>query len=162
MYRFLIRFCLALSLVFPFSQSSIAASTSSAELQEFKAQAEAKMEAAKEIQQKDFQLHQQLVASQNERIEQINHQVDWLGILITIGGTVITLLLVVIGYFAYGKAKNDAEIVAKKVASEEANMTSKAEVKKWFYDNLAVVNQEIDALKLKVKQKAVEVETHVE
>ncbi|MEQ1915080.1 MAG: tetratricopeptide repeat protein, partial [Sideroxydans sp.] len=54
------------------------------------------------------------------------------------------------------------EIVAKKVASEEANTTSKAEVKKWFDDNLALVNQEIDALKIKVKQKTEEVESHVE
>ncbi|MEQ1914461.1 MAG: hypothetical protein ABL855_05180, partial [Sideroxydans sp.] len=75
-------------------------------MQAFRVQTEAKMETAKEIQQKDLELHKQLVASQNERIEQINHQVDWLGMLIALGSLIITLLLVLIGYFAYGKAKS--------------------------------------------------------
>lgn len=150
MYRFLIRFCLALSLVFLFAQSSIAISASDAELQVFKVQTEAKMEAAKEIQQKDLQLHQQLVASQNERIEQINHQVDWLGHLIVLGSLIITLLLVGIGYVTYGKAKNDAK------------ETAKDEAQKWFDANMAAMNKEIDALRTKLQQTTKEVDEHAE
>jgi tetratricopeptide (TPR) repeat protein len=162
MNHLLIRLCLALCLLQPLAHSATAASADNTELQVFKAQTEAKIEAAKENQQKDLQLHQQLVSSQNERIEQINHQVDWLGHLITLGSLIITLLLVVIGYFAYGKAKSDAESIAKTVARDEANTTSKDEVKKWFDDNLATVHDEIHALKDTLKQTTKEVDAHAE
>ena len=144
------------------ASSAIAKSSSDTELQIFKAQTEAKIDVVKESQQKDLEFHKQLVTSQNERIEQINHQVDWLGTLIALGSLIITLLLVVVGYFAYGKAKSDAESVAKKVAADEANSTSKAEVKKWFDENLAGVNQEIADLKIKLQKTTQEVGEHAE
>ncbi|MFA6970527.1 MAG: tetratricopeptide repeat protein [Gallionella sp.] len=158
MNHFLIRFCLALCLLLPLAHSVTATSADNTELQVFKAQTEAKIETAKESRQKYLQLHQQLVTSQNERIEQINHQVDWLGNIIALGCTIITMLLVLIGSFAYGKA----ESIAKTVAKDEANTTSTAEVKKWFDDNLATVNNEINALKDRLKQTTQEVAAHAE
>jgi tetratricopeptide (TPR) repeat protein len=140
------------------TNSAIAEASPDTELQIFKAQTEAKIDAVKESQQKDLEFHKQLVTSQNERIEQINHQVDWLGNLIALGSLIITLLLVVIGYFAYGKA----ESVAKKVAADDANSTSKAEVKRWFDENLAGVNQEIADLKIKLQKTTQEVGEHAD
>lgn len=160
MNRLLTQVCLALCLFLSLTHSTIAASANNVELQIFKAQAEAKFDAAKESQQKDLQLYQQLVTSQNERIEQINHQVDWLGDLIALGSLIITLLLVIIGYFAYSKAKDDAKDIAQVAAKEEAYTTSKAEVKKWFDDNLSAINSEISELRDRLSQLRSEVDAH--
>ncbi len=152
------------------ASSAIAKSSSDTELQIFKAQTEAKMDAAKESQQKDLEFHKQLVTSQNERIEQINHQVDWLGHLIALGSLIITLLLILVSYFTYSKAKSDAKSdaksvaksVAKKVAADKANSTSKAEVEKWFDENLVGVNKEITDLKNKLQKTTQEVGEHAD
>jgi tetratricopeptide (TPR) repeat protein len=152
MNHFLIRFGLALLSIMLLGAGKPSLSDAGYEVRVLRAQTEARMDAAKEIQQKDVQLLQQLGASQNEKIEQINHQVDWLGNLIALGSLVITLLLVLIGYFAYGKAKSDAEGIAKSAAKDEANTIAKAEIERWFNDNVAEVTDKLNGLEGKLKQ----------
>jgi len=128
MKKKLVRFCLVFSIVFPILAFPAPNKTQDKiEFEIFKAKTEEKFEHLKELKNQDLIRLELEVESQNRIIEQLNHQIDWLGHLISYGSVVITVLLLLIGFFAYRNARNDAQ----KIAKEE----TESQVEKWFKQN---------------------------
>jgi len=109
----------------------------------FKARTEANIDTLKSIKSQELTKFESELSSHKALIEQINHQIDAFGNNLTIGSTIVTVLLLLTGLFAYKDAKADAKNTAKEV--------TQTEVKSWFDKNTNDLTQEIERLRQKLK-----------
>lgn len=123
------------------------------EYETFKAKTEADLESLKILKTQELLQLQAQIDNQKNLIEQINHQIDSFGNNLTIGSTIITVLLLLIGFFSYRNAKTDAQLAAK----QEAQNIAQQEVKTWFDKNANDLSSEIESLRKKLKELEEEV-----
>ncbi|WP_029147594.1 tetratricopeptide repeat protein [Methylophilus sp. 5] len=117
------------------------------EYETFKAKTEANLESLKTLKTQELIQLQAQIDNQKTLLEQVNHQIGSFGNNLSIGSTIITVLLLLIGFFSYRNAKTDAQLAAK----QEAQIVTQQEVKIWFDKNTKDLNGEIDILRNKLK-----------
>ncbi|MBU1512402.1 tetratricopeptide repeat protein [Myxococcota bacterium] len=115
---------------------------------------QARLDAVKELQQKDTAALRERLDWLDKRIEieltQNGQAVDRFGVIAGILGTIVTLLLTLIGTAAYFSVKRKTKAEAEKTA------------KHWFETHSAELEREIERLRVSAEQGCVTIDTHVQ
>ncbi|MBT3067285.1 hypothetical protein [Rhodoferax sp. U11-2br] len=143
---------LAMSLLLASAAIAQAATTSSVasdnELNAFKELQQSKWEAQKELQSKDIEAVRQQIAAVDKRVDdqlaQLGQSVDRFGMVISVLGIAITVLLVSVGLLGYRNAQSDAKQAATDAAKNSAE--------EWLKSNTTNLNAQIETLEKKAAQ----------
>lgn len=141
---------LAMSLLLASAAIAQAATTSSVasdnELNAFKELQQSKWEAQKELQSKDIEAVRQQIAAVDKRVDdqlaQLGQSVDRFGMVISVLGIAITVLLVSVGLLGYRNAQSDAKQAATDAAKNSAE--------EWLKSNTTNLNAQIETLEKKL------------
>jgi hypothetical protein len=119
---------------------------------------QSKLESQKELQVKDIEAVRQQITAVDKRVDdqltQLGQSVDRLGILITILGVGITVLLVLGGFLGYRNAKSEAK--------EAASDAAKASAQEWFDKQAMVLKEKIEAMENKAALLHAEMDQHAQ
>lgn len=128
------------------------------DLSAFKELQQSKLEAQKELRLKDVESVRQQIAAVDKRVDdqltQLGQSVDRFGIVITVLGVGITVLLVLGSFLGYRNAKSEA----KEAASDAARTSAQA----WLEGQTTQLKAQIEALEHKAAQVHGQMDQHAQ
>lgn len=148
----------------------LATPSASEDLSAFKELQQSKWEAQKDLQQKDTETLRQQIAAVDKRVDdqltQVGQGVDRFGVLISVLGVVVTVLLVFGGFLGYRNAKAEATAEAKDAATAEAKKTATIEAQssaeEWFKSKAMTLTEQIAELERKAAHAQVQINARVQ
>ena len=128
------------------------------DLNAFKELQQSKLDSQKELQVKDIEAIRQQITAVDKRVDdqlaQLGQSIDRFGILITVLGVAITILLVLGGFLGYRNAKSEAK--------EAASDAAEASAKDWINQEATQLRKQIEAIEQRAAQVHTEMDEHAQ